>query len=219
MCAGCGTWLPPAGWARPPVGGSGPGRAPSRSSPAPPHRGRPAAGSTSNSGYCCTSRLRGGECHGEVVLLLKIPVIGAVVHMGVGAQDACRLQPRLQQGLLDLHRSLASPLSRRTHRRSSSRYRGISSLASSTQVLPFTCVSFIFFSFVLTCPDRPSAPPHQRGRRRTPGWPAPGSGAGSGQLLPGLQPQAANGLIVQVRRERPVSSFFISATCRSCRSI
>ena len=54
-------------------------------------------------------RLRGGECHGEVVLLLKIPVIGAVVHMGVGAQDACRLQPRLQQGLLDLIPLLGQP--------------------------------------------------------------------------------------------------------------
>ena len=52
---------------------------------------------------------RGGECHGEVVLLLKIPVIGAVVHMGVGAQDACRLQPRLQQGLLDLLPLLGQP--------------------------------------------------------------------------------------------------------------
>ena len=47
-------------------------------------------------------RLGKGEGHLGPILLLKIAVVGAVVHMGVGTQNPCRRQPRLTQRTLQL---------------------------------------------------------------------------------------------------------------------
>ena len=44
--------------------------------------------------------LRGGESHGDAVFFLKIAAVAAVIHMGVGAQNAHRGEPGFTQGLL-----------------------------------------------------------------------------------------------------------------------
>ena len=126
-------WPPPAGWARPPVGGSGPDvhhlaflwllcRI-GRYSTATLFKFRILLGHP---------RLRWRSATGEGGNSLKIPVIGGPVTW----QDL-PAPARLQQAV---SRSPSAPwrcCPGEHTAGSSSRYRGISSLASSTQVLPF----------------------------------------------------------------------------------